>query len=361
MDHYLDYPFNPSTNLIPVLNGVIEIDFKNHEITLREHEPRFFFTYCIPVEYNPSADSSFIDKAFTDWLNEDAWVLYQIPAQAILQASGHVFKLALLFIGGKDAGKSTSLDLFGCFFGNELIGKVDFEKLTGGRFDLSQLEGKVINLADDQPAFRMKETGTFKKLTGSARHNIEKKYATPYVGTVNPVYIFSANGYPKLPYDEDLGPFLDRFIIVTFDNKFAVNPDFMTRLLTKENLSGFLNRILEEIIRIVNNDYALRKIERDVTNYELWVLRSEPLYRDFVMPYFEKDDESIIPKKYLYGLYNTYCEDNDLKKLEMNVFFRVMKKYGFASTKASHDGKRIPSVKGWRYNGEFLSDWSEIN
>ncbi|NLE00417.1 MAG: hypothetical protein GX640_11135 [Fibrobacter sp.] len=346
-NNFDEYPFNSYNHLIPFKNGVVSIDYQTSRIDLLAHDANYRFTYRLNVDYDPSADSSFITGVLKDWMGDLWWVLVQIIAQCFFQSQGRVFKKAYLIIGRKDAGKSTYLDLLSSVFSDDLIAKVDFQRLTSNNFALAQLEGKFINLADDQPAFQMKETGTFKKLTGSATQNIEVKYEMPRVAAVNPVYIFAANDFPKLPKGEDLNPLLDRFEIILFDRKFELNPSFSDKLTDPENLSALLNLALQEMIKINHNSLKLKSIVREVTNYELWVLHGNLLYRNFVLEHFVKDDGAYLTKDTWYNVYLMHCVDVDLKPYDKTVFFRKLSELGITDTRITRDGERVRVIKGW--------------
>lgn len=342
---FAEYPFNKRTNLIPVLNGVLAIDYASGKIRLVKHDHKNLFTYLIPVNFNSNADPTDILRILHDWMGDLAWILIQVAAQCLLQSQGKIYKKAYLILGKKDAGKSTYLDLLGKFFGDSLIARVDFQKLTGNNFALAQLEGKLINLADDQAAFQLKETGTFKRLTGTCMHDVEEKYKKGCTKFVNPVYIFAANTPPTLPKEDDVSPFLERFEIITFDRKFKVNPDFAKFLTNPENLSAFLNLVLQEMIRI--DQKGIRTIEREESNYELWALKGNSLYRDFIKEYFVKDSDAYVEKDVWYNTYIEYCKEVDLRPYDRAVLFRKLSEIGIEDTRITREGERVRLIKGW--------------
>ena len=97
-----EYPFNTGENLIPVLNGVLELHFDGTAHQLLDHNPENRYTYFLPVRYDPAADAVPINNILLQYVKEDELdYLYQIPAQSILQGFCDVspYKTAYLIQG----------------------------------------------------------------------------------------------------------------------------------------------------------------------------------------------------------------------------------------------------------------------
>ena len=144
-----EYPFNNSTNLIPVKNGVLKINFTSGNVTLLDDSPEHRFTYKLPVIFNPDANPSEIRK-YLESLGCDIDFLTQIPAQGLLSMLGRNYKKSYLCIGEKNSGKTTFLDMLNeQFFGTSNCANIPLNELMNDRFKASGLVGKLINIADE--------------------------------------------------------------------------------------------------------------------------------------------------------------------------------------------------------------------
>lgn len=274
-----DYPFNNYKNALPVANGIILFDFETGTCELVDNDPDTYkFNYQIPVAYNPDVKNTIIHDILNGY-TENPTVLIQIPAQAFMQAMGHgPYKRAYLIHGEKDSGKTTFVELLECLVGKEGFCDVSLDKLTQ-RFQIASIEGKLLNLHDDMSYFTLSDTGTFKTLTGRRQHDVERKGVQPYTAILDAVHVFTTNMPAKfdarVKADE---AFWERWSFDTFENKYAMKGDFKAEVFTPENMTAFLNDIIEEMLKIGKN----AKLSTNVDLYdtrEKWMLAGNPLYK----------------------------------------------------------------------------------
>ena len=273
------YPFNNHKNSIPVENGVLIFDFESGKCKLVMHDPKLFrFNYKIPVSYNPNNEN---DRILNDLLKEymdNPIELIEIFAQSFMQAMGYgPYKRAYFIFGVKNTGKTTFVDLLQNFVGIERISDINFEQFNQ-RFQTAALEGKLFNLHDDVGYFTLKDTGTFKTLTGRKEHQVERKFVDPYVATITAVHVFTTNTparFDSTVKNDDA--FWERIKFITFSKVFKMNAEFQEKMFTDENLEGFFNVIINEMLRIGKNKRLTTAVNWYVTREE-WTLASNPLY-----------------------------------------------------------------------------------
>jgi hypothetical protein len=352
----IDYPFNRLSGIIPVLNGILSIDLENRSITLIADSPAFKLNYKIPVIYDPDADPTTIKRILREWLVDQSFIVPQIVGQALLQIQGNVYKKAYMFLGDGDAGKSSCLDFLQSFFGVDLVSKVSLNMLVGSQFSTSFLESKALNLSDDASSDKLRQSEKFKELTGTSMHLVEKKHCTPYVGMVNPVYIMACNRPPDLDRRNLDYQFLERWIIVTFQGVFKVNPRFKEELFTDENKSALLNLAIDAMIDI--HHQGLTEIIREESNEVIWLKKYTPLYREFISVYMVRDSGNHIKKDVLYRVYAAVCRELGWNCREKSVFFKDLKKHGIDGGRLSR-GEREYIIPGWSLNLDALSGLSE--
>jgi phage/plasmid-associated DNA primase len=210
---------------------------------------------------------------------ENSTVLIQIPAQGFMQTMGHgPYKRADLIHGEKNSGKTTFIELLEYLVGNDCFCDVSLDKLTQ-RFQIASIEGKVLNMHDDMGYFTLNDTGMFKTLTGRRNHDIERKGVQPYTATLDGVHVFTTNMPAKfdarVKADE---AFWERWCFITFDRNFSIKGNLKAEIFTPENMTSFLNIIIDEMLKIGKNG----KLSTDVNLYETrekWMLAGNPLYK----------------------------------------------------------------------------------
>lgn len=278
----MDYPFNNENMAIPFKNGIVLLDFENKTKKLIPHSPEYKFNYMLQTDYKEDADPKPINDILMEYSPEHVDELYQLPAQALMQMLGYgPFKKCYLLQGNRDAGKSSYIELLLRAFGKRNRCDVSLEMLNPkeNKFAMSSLEGKMFNIHDDMTYFSMKDTGTIKDLTGSYTKEIEKKGMQRYGADIRAVHCFACNKPPK--YDEEIKKdiaFWERWVYIYFPNRFEKLLTFYDDNFTPDNLSGFLNKVLDYVLDI-GHDKKL------VCNYNYaeiratWAKCADPIYR----------------------------------------------------------------------------------
>ncbi|MDG6245095.1 MAG: bifunctional DNA primase/polymerase [Methanolobus sp.] len=279
---YSEYPFNHVDNMIPVNNGVVMFDFDTGDVKLVSHDPKYMFNYKLNADFDPESMSDDIhEQMITKYVKtEHVAILYQIPAQALLQMVSDPYKKAYLVQGDPNAGKSTYIELLERVFGMDIICGESLQSLSDNRFAKASLEGKTLNIFDDLSDIPMSETGTFKTLTGKRWHSIEKKGKQAYMAPLGALHVFTCNAPPS--FDKKVKndtAFWDRWEYVFFPYFFEKDPGFTVRMFTPENLSGFLYRVIKNMIDIKRNGLKVRSSAGEVR--EMWSYNSDPVYQFF--------------------------------------------------------------------------------
>ena len=106
------------------------------------------------------------------------------------------------------------------------------------------------------------ESREIKSLTGGKFHTLNPKNVKPYSGIITALLVFGGNQFPKCTISKNDSVFWDRWEIINFAKKqHAVNEDFLSKLLTPQNLSGFFNRVIQKLFDI--NKYGIKR-QRDL-------------------------------------------------------------------------------------------------
>lgn len=355
VEHF--YPFNNATGMIPLENGVLKVEFSTGVATLLPHEPKHKFTFKLPVKYDSNVSSEAIHKIMLGWVEpEDVELLYQIPAQAILQMMiDNSYKKNYIIHGEPHAGKSTYLNFIEAFFGRENFCHVSLHQIGKDRFCNGSLENKMVNIYDDLSDIPLENVGEFKNLTGATHHSIESKNIQAYEGRIYAVHLFACNKPPSVPQTILYDPaFWERFEIIKFPYYFSVDPIFKDLTFTDANFSGFLNQVIRHIIRIVKERRLLvnRNAEEVMTR---WNELSNPLVQfiNETMDPIQATKTNEFDKSKLYKEYIAFCNMMKVppKKIIPTVegFTRAIQQFGILSfdTAFTINGKR-QSLKCYR-------------
>jgi phage/plasmid-associated DNA primase len=345
------YPFNKAAFMLPVQNGILKIHVGDGNIELLPHDYKNKFTFKLPILYNPSANSEKIEQVISSWVEpEDTELLYQIPAQAILQMIiDNSYKKNYIAHGEPHAGKSSYLKLLERFFGKDNFCHVSLHQIGMDRFCTGNLENKMLNIYDDLSDIPLENVGEFKNITGSTSHHIESKNVQAYEGRIYAVHIFACNKPPSVPekilYDT---AFWERFEIIKFPYFFEVDPLFYELTFTEDNLSGYLNVVLKHVLRIIKE----RKLIVNRTAEEVmdrWNELSDPLLQFINENCTELANSSVLnnfDKDLFYNEYLKFCRNKSInpKKIipSLNLFTRSLQSHRFLPFETS---KKIGSVK----------------
>lgn len=292
-----EYPFNKYDSAFPVKNGVVVLDFENGTCELDENpDPdRWKFDYVIDSNFDRNVDSSNILKTLREYLfdNNDAGVDYkkgrydykillQILAQGILQAMGFgPYKSIYLAVGQPDSGKTTIIDLYSYFVGEDARCTIGLDEFSNGdRFVMARKEGKLFNLHDDLGYFKMSDSGRIKAMSGGYTHKIERKGQDPYDGHITTVDIYTANstaGFNRNIYLDKA--FWERWYYIDFPNHFEQNDEFQKLTFTEENKSALLNEVIKTMLEIRKNKKLVVQKEAWTEVRLKWMQASNILYK----------------------------------------------------------------------------------
>jgi putative DNA primase/helicase len=205
-----------------------------------------------------------------------------------------------------------------------------------------------MNLYPDLPRNSLKTTGKIKALIAGDDITVEMKFGRPFQIANKAVFVFSANELP--PVDDSTYAFWRRWEVIEFPNIFPKDHTFVQRLLTKDNLSGFLNIVLKEMDKIEID--GLKRTSHVEEVMEIWKARSNSSYA-FIKENIEKSPGDYIDKDTLYSVeYTKWCEDNDLTPDTKNKFTAEMEKFGASIDLVTINRQRKRVFMGIRRKGE---------
>ncbi len=343
-------------NLINFQNGVYNIENgKFYE----ECDKDFF--YCIPHKYKKGKhECPKFEQALLDWLvPKDRWPVVTIPdiyEMIGLFLSTHMgFKKSFINHGEKDSGKTQFLNIIIEVIGKDNTAAIPLQRLTKDQFGTVGLQMKLLNACGDIGNNVVRNTNTFKNLTGGDMLvPAEIKGGVHFEFTNYSKFIFNANSLPKISDIND-SAFFERFIILMFPNVFSRDDEgymlnFFETICTEEEIQGIIHNALEGLKRIIKRKGFRRAIQQNTKH--IWLYESNGLYR-FIKDFCVLEKGKRVLKDDFYDAFLEYS-DIYLTKRKLTI---ELQKWGITS-------KRLRNGHGDRhyyYVNIRLKDNIEIN
>ena len=328
---------------VPVENGILNIFTRE----LTPFNPKKVFFNKLPVKYDSEASCLIITQFFKDVLKdeEDIKVMFELYGFCLLKE--YRFEKAFMFLGLGRNGKGKSLSLLKKFIGVENCASVPLSQITAASSSVCELYSKMVNMAGDLSNTDLKDTGTFKQITGRDLMSAKRKYLRDLFFVNYAKLIFACNELPKV-YDFSDG-FWSRWILLEFPYKFISLDEYnhlsdndkkkhkirdeqiIERISTPEEMSGLLNEALDGLDRLLKlKDFSYTKGTYEVK--EMWVRQSDS-FSAFCMDYIEESYESKVKKKELRKHFSIYCRKHKIKGASDKYIKMILEdKYGASET-----------------------------
>ena len=305
-------------------------------------------TVRLPVRFVLGADCPLFIRFVEEVAPQHVAVVQEMIGYCLLKA--YPIHRAFLLVGDGANGKSTLQKVVEALLGPANVSSVSLQQLAGGsNFATAQLTGKLANLCADIPSGALRDTGTFKALTGGDLVYAERKFQHPYDFTNFAKLIFSAN---RVPLSEDeSSAFYRRMTLLSFPRTFAgeaANPDLLAVLTTDAELSGVLNWAVKGLRRLlrqgdVTDAPSVEEARRD------YVRRSDPVAA-FVDDRVLVDPEAEETKDDLYEAYAKHVHARGLIVVLNSVFAKDLKRVvpSVRDARRKRGGVRVQVWRGVR-------------
>jgi len=317
-------------------NGVYDIEEKR---LIPRSERDFMFRTKIPVDYDEKATCPVFIEMVKDATGGNAKYIFDWMAYSLYRR--YFLKKAMIFVGERDTGKTTILNVIKKFFGEGNVSGVDLQSLTRDKFAAYSLYGRMINLYDDLSAQHIKSTGPFKIATGGGYLTAEKKFGDQFQFKNYAKLLFACNKIPMVKEDDD-DAFYSRWIVVPFNNRIEgskQDPLLADKMSSPKELSGILNIAINRLHNLLEKKSFGYELDPDAIKTEM--LRSGSTIGAFVYDELEKAD-GVIDKETMYQAFVRYCEDNNLSQETKDYFGKnLIKSATFISDKNPTGKKRV--------------------
>lgn len=308
---------------IPIIEGILNIRTKE----ISPFSPKKIFFNKLNIRYNEDAKCPNIINHFKNILKEeeDYKVLLEIFGYCLLKEN--IFEKAFMFVGDGRNGKGKTLELLKRFVGIDNCSGVALGEMSNDSFKISEMFGKMVNLAGDIDNTDLKNTGLFKSITGRDMISAKRKFKNDIKFTSYAKNIFACNELPRV-YDLSKG-FWSRWILLEFPYEFIEEIEFnkltekqreykkikdiniIKNLTTDDELSGLLNESLKHLNNLLNNKkFSYSKGTQEIK--DIWIRKSDS-FTAFCFDFLEESPDNRIKKTTLKRMFYDYRKKHKLK------------------------------------------------
>lgn len=317
---------------VPVKNGILNL--KTRE--LKPFTPEKIFFNKLDVEYDSRAECPQIDKFLSETLSneDDREVFYELGGFCLWKE--YKFEKAFMFVGNGRNGKDKSLELIKRLIGIDNCCSVPLASIVPDSFIISEFHNKMANLAGEINNQDLKDTSSFKALTGRSLQSAPRKFLKPVTFVNHAKFIFACNELPMV-YDNSKG-FWDRWVVLEFPYTFVTKQELesaedkkslklrdesiIERITTPQEMSGLLNAFLNGLDRIMDNKgFSTTKGSDEIK--KLWIRKSNSVMA-FCLSKVEESYDSFIPKKEFRKRYSEFCKEHKINSKSDFVIKRTM-------------------------------------
>lgn len=341
--------FDSNPELLNCQNGVINL----RTGTLHPHDAGQLFTYCIPVDYDPTADYA----AWIAFLNQTVTtpeVIGYMKLAAGYSATGHTNEECLFYIHGPTrSGKGTFAETLLTLFCKPLGVQADFSTFTAKRegdtqnFDLAPLKPARFIAASESDKYDTLNEAKIKTITGgdwircAFKHRDHFEYRPQFK-------VWLLSNHP-IKGDVDDDAFWGRVKIIEFPHSHLGQEDktLKHRMKSPASLRGVLRWIVEGAMEWFKNPQGLHTPPQvDDANkqrrYEL----------DYIQQWLDAccklNPLAWTQNNAVYYSYKEWCEGVGIKPKGMENLAVILSKKGFrvGVRKRLANGQQVRGIEG---------------
>ena len=272
------------------------VGFKNGVMDWRRCEFFPYGTKDVPifkyfdVNYNPEADTTFVDGIITDWCQGDdvkKQMIYELAGCCVY--SDKPIKKWWAIEGKADAGKSTFLKLLREVIGDNNIGSTPIQNLKDSNA-IAELIDKPVNMVDDGSSKFTTDLSNLRRIIQGDEMQVKLLYQNRFTIKLESRMIFVFNKTPRFRDDNDATA--KKMIQISFNRIYSDEEkdiDLIDKLTTEENKEAFLKLaidamklVLSKNLTFTMSEESKRKIEQIVQESDQFVsFVSETISEDY--------------------------------------------------------------------------------
>lgn len=313
---------NVPNGLINLKNGVL--DLKSGAILT--HSKEHFFTYCLPTEFNESAQCprwiEFLNNIFPSD-PEFIHISAEIFGYTLYGGEPWLHKAFVLFGEGRN-GKSTYLNVLQNLLGRNNYSSIRLTDLIN-KPSVVHIDGKLANIVEETPNDRI-NSEIFKDAVSGGTIQARRLYENEYSFECKARFIFACNELPK--FGENTVASNERLFFIPFKKYFTEserNHNIRKELLNE--LPGILNWAICGLKMLLENGKMTTSNASSVVMDE-YNQENDSVYawcKDHIS--INLDNKTEYPGKTFYSEYKTDTINSGRHPVSDMTFYRRFKKY----------------------------------
>jgi P4 family phage/plasmid primase-like protien len=330
-----------SAEFLNLANGALNLKSGS----LERHSPALRFTYRLQTRLDPSATCPTFVRFLEEVLPREKDRREVQKLFGYLFSPGNLYQIAHLFVGEGCNGKSTLIGVMVDLLGPENVSAETLQSLNENKFASAKLYGKLLNAFADLPSNPLKQSSTFKTLTGGDQVRAELKFGAIFYFTNSAKLVFSANELPEV--NDRTMAFWRRWQLIRLDRNLTGREDRKLPEKLRAELPGILNWALDGR-RLLEADEGF---DPDLSGEGLkaeWMRRSDTLGW-FCSEQLESEPAGWVPKEELYQAYVEFCASNKASaKGQEQVGKELPRHHPQVRTEKRRLAQGELQVRGWR-------------
>ena len=234
------------------------------------------------------------------------------------------------------------------------------KNLLGGRFAISELHGKRINVSSDEGAltFDSAQLAILKRISGHDMITADKKNTAQLSFLSTCKIIIASNHDIGMAYSSCDSAIMRRICTLPFDVKIPrdeQNPNIVSMILNSE-LNEITTEALNAFIRLKNNGYHFTGDDTGLDSYTIHTTPMNEQYyaiEDFVRNYIRHDPGNFVPTQNMYEVFNLYYDLKHNIFKDITGFSQALYKYLIAN---GFTVEKVKRHQGNGYEGIMLID-----
>lgn len=343
--------FDQCPDMLNVANGVL--DLRTGELT--PHSPGQRFTYCIYVDYDPSADDAPWREFLISNVAGGQEVLDYLQMAVGYSLTGHTGEECLWYIFGPSrSGKGTFTEVLLTLLGSPLAIEVDFATFTSRRegdtqnFDLAPLKPTRLVVTSESNKYETLNAGKIKQLTGG--NYVRAAYKHRDLFTYRPQFKPWLVSNQPVNADVDDDALWYRVKVLEFPTGHAGGEDktLKPRMKSRENLRGVLRWAVEGarrwyaapagLVQPASVGISTQRHRDEIDFVGMWMQECT-----------EPDPEFWISNDETYRSYKQWCMRSGISPKQLRGLLRALKNKGVETdSPKTVERKTHKGIKGLR-------------
>jgi putative DNA primase/helicase len=320
--------YRPAANLVACRNGILDLETRK----LVPHDPLFFTTNCLPLDYDANAPEP---KRWLQFLEEiwpeDKTGNYDAEAEETLQAiAGYLLtsdtrqQKIFLIVGPPRSGKGTIVSVLERLLGEDNCVFPTLSSLGGefGRWPL--IDKKLATITDARISSRAdthKIAELLLSISGGDRQTINRKNQAFWTGKLDVRFLITTNVLPAIR--DASGTIATRYILLKLTETFLGREDLKLKAALAPEMGGILNWALDGLDRLHKRGYFRMPSSSQDSIRELQDA-AEPVGA-FLRDWCTCDPSQRVNVKKLYRNYRAWAAEAGQSGLAQNSFGRALR------------------------------------